>query len=1274
MLRKILRVTTLAILSIVGGMSYGQTSSTKIDLNWVENVAQPLQFSFNGAILRDFDNVVLPVYYQKIKVSSPDAEAIINFNTSEGTYVTNDTRKQLKEDFVAESYISSEDGVNYLNISILPLRYSHRAERLLSFDIIIKQNPSDQYDQRKLRKKSHYKSSSVLADGEWLKIRTNREGIFEITRSLLESGGWNTAGIDLSTIKVFGNGGGLLHEHIDEPRLDDLEELRVKVKDENGNNRLDANDRIFFYGQGAVVWIYDNGSDRFIHENHPYDEYNYYFITHGGPAGKRMNELPDGQGQSFDATIEHYEVMYLHEKDEVNFIKSGREWYGNSFRALNTQSFTHNVTNIDPTKDASIRFRTTARSTSPSVMSVSINGASIATIPYGTVTGSYEDPYAVAPKTIVSDFKPQSENLSLLFQYIPTSPEGDAWIDYYELAIPRKLVFNGSLGQYMVYSKDINNLTAAKYIFTADNYEIWDVTDHQNVGIQKYYAAGGNKEFITINPFGNRSKRYCAFDGESAFTPTLEGKVTNQNLHSQAPVNYVMVTHQNFIDQANRLAELHRSYYGSTVLVVDHRQIYNEFSSGKVDVVAIRDFLKMMYDRSIVQGVDFENVLLFGDGSYDYKDRIQNNTNFIPVFESRNSISPTSSYAADDFFAILEDGEGQYDTYDTREGLDVGIGRIPARSELQARVYVNKVVRYHSPDALGDWRNNVTLLGDDEDNNKHLNDSEELFDTINKQAPVLNVNKIYLDAFDQVSYGSGDKYPAVNDAIDKSFEKGHLLFNYLGHGGGSGMAHERVVTRTMINEWDNRFSLPLVITATCELSRYDDPSQDSPGELMLFNENGGAIGLITTTRLVIVGLNTDLNLQVIDRNLFEQEVSGEHKKLGQVFSKAANNSIRAINQRNFTLLGDPGIRLAYPKYNVVTTKVNDSLISAGVDTIKAFTKMRFEGEIRDLSGNLVDDFEGIVGPTVYDKAIEYRTLKNDPGSKVTSFYLQNSAIYRGKVSVTDGKFFFEFVVPKDIDYRYGNGKIVYYAQSADADANGVNLDLIVGGSGKDQIRDSIPPTIEIFLDDTEFIFGGLTGENTNLLVNLFDENGINTVGNGIGRNITATLDEDTEKEEVYVLNDFYQAKLNSYQEGEIEYRLNDLEEGRHTVKVKVWDVFNNSSEAYTEFVVAEDADMALDHVLNYPNPFTTFTTFHFDHNKSGRHLDVTIKILSPTGRVIKTLFASNVAAGGHFQGINWNGKDDYGDTIGRGVYVYKVSVKSDDGTSATEYQKLVILK
>jgi hypothetical protein len=442
---------------------------------------------------------------------------------------------------------------------------------------------------------------------------------------------------------------------------------------------------------------------------------------------------------------------------------------------------------------------------------------------------------------------------------------------------------------------------------------------------------------------------------------------------------------------------------------------------------------------------------------------------------------------------------------------------------------------------------------------------------------------------------------------------------------------------------------------------------------MLFNANGGAVGLVTTMRLVQISLNTRLSVKIWDNNIVA--LQGGPKSLGIFFRDTKNETQRAVNQRNFSLLGDPAMTLAFPQYEVVTTKINDSTIGVqAIDTLKAFSRIKIDGEVHDESGQKATDFNGFVYPTIFDKFLDFESLGNDELSYIRKYQLQNSVLYRGKVSVTNGDFSFQFVVPKDISYNFGDGKISYFADNGVIDAHGYDTSITVGGSITEIADDKTGPEVELFLDDESWVFGGTTDPTPLLLCKVFDENGINTVGNGIGRDITAIIDAGTEQEQTIVLNDFYQSKLDSYQAGEVEYQMEPIEPGVHTLKIRVWDVYNNVSEDETEFVVADDADLTLNNVINFPNPFTSSTVFHFDHNKVGQQMDVLLQIITPTGRIVKTFNEQMIAANSHFSGISWNGKDDYGDQLARGVYLYKLSVKTEDGNKADVTQKLVILK
>ena len=650
-------------------------------------------------------------------------------------------------------------------------------------------------------------------------------------------------------------------------------------------------------------------------------------------------------------------------------------------------------------------------------------------------------------------------------------------------------------------------------------------------------------------------------------------------------------------------------------------------------------------------------VLLIGDGSYDFKDYNDGNTNFVPTYQSANSFHPIWSYVTDDYFGLLDDEESDLVT----DIIDVGIGRWPVTSASEAQHMVDKVKSYYAKESLGVWRTKMTFVGDDEDGNLHMSQSDGQAAKAYSYAPELSVEKIYFDAYPQVAGAGGNRYPEVASAIDDNVVNGTLLMNYVGHGGELGWGHERVLQVSQVNAWENLNNMPLFLTATCEFSRFDDPSRVSAGELVLLNQKGGGIGLLTTTRLVTSGDNNNLIHAFYDQG-FSQLKNGI-SELGALTMYTKQFGPKTINTRNFTLLGDPGVKLAFPKYQIITTALPD--------TIRALSKVTVSGEIRSESGNLLSDFNGVVYPTVYDKSKNITTLNND-GVGEFNFELQKSVLFKGKASVNAGKFTYTFIVPKDIDYNFGTGRIGYYAENGEIDASGYTNSFIVGGFDENAARDDEGPEVQLYLNDESFVFGGMTNENPILIAKINDESGINTAGTGIGHDITYVLDDNTT--ESIVLNDYYESELDDYSRGEVRYNLIDLSPGLHKISVKAWDVHNNSGEGYLEFYVAESANLSIDHVLNYPNPFTTATGFYLEHSQPGESLSVLIQIFTASGKLVKILEYQTLVGESRIGPIEWDGKDDFGDNIANGVYVYKVTVANNDGQRVDKYEKLVLLK
>jgi len=756
---------------------------------------------------------------------------------------------------------------------------------------------------------------------------------------------------------------------------------------------------------------------------------------------------------------------------------------------------------------------------------------------------------------------------------------------------------------------------------------------------------------------------------------------------------------------------LHQQNEGFTYAIATTDLIYNEFGSGKPEAIAIRDFVRMLYNRNIASGKQVKYLALLGDGSYYNKIRsLSNNTNLIPTYQSFESNQLLYSTTSDDFYGLMDPNEG----YDALAELgiggavDIGVGRLICHSTSEMNSVINKIENYYKKETslsisdanptncnqtnesvMGDWRTWLVFAADDEDNSLHGSDADELAENVRAVNQNYNIDKIYLDSYQQYSTPGGQRYPDAKEDINRRINKGSLIFNYTGHGGEVGLTEERVVDIDGINSWNNFNHLTLFITATCEFSRYDDPNRTSAGELCLLNPNGGAIALFTTCRLAFSNTNKILN-SILFNNMFKKLPNGKTPCMGDIIRQTKATLTQGIAYANFHLLGDPALKLAYPTLNVNTTEINnkpviitkqDSLsnfTNVRIDTLSALSKITISGSIVNGRGLKQDNFNGLVYPTVFDKQQNISCLLNDDASSISSaslipfqFKLQKNILYRGKSQVTNGNFSFTFIVPKDISFSPGIGKISYYATNGLTDATGSYSRVVVGGTSQNVIIDNDGPQVNLYLNDKNFVNGGTTNEKPILYANLTDSSGINTVGTGIGHDINIILDQNTSKP--IVLNDFYEANLNSYQSGKVRYPFDELSEGNHRLTFKVWDIQNNSNTVYSDFVVAKSAELALNHVLNYPNPFSNHTTFFFEHNQACNPLKVSLQVFTISGKIVKTLQRSLSCEGFRPEGIDWDGKDDYGDKLARGVYIYKISVLTNDNKKADKIEKLVIL-
>tara|TARA_B110000008_G_scaffold128042_1_gene130514 strand:+ start:6064 stop:9489 length:3426 start_codon:yes stop_codon:yes gene_type:complete len=1110
--------------------------------------------------------------------------------------------------------------------------------------------------------------SSVLAEGNWFKISTDKSGVYKISYSSLEGLGVEVNNLQISSIKLFGNGGGMLPKLNSNFRHDDLVENAIKIYDSNNNGVFESSDYILFYGESPHSWSYNTQSGLFQHETHLFsDEVNYFLTIDNQSEGKRIASKIALQNAT--ETITSFNAFSFHESELENLIHSGKEWFGERFDIQNNQSFNFNFPNLEQLSPVSVKTAVVARSFVSSSFTIKANSNLLNTISVNEVPSTYYQEYAkTASKT--TEFNSSSSTISINLDYNSTDDGAQAWLNYIAVNARRSLKMAGNSLLFRDASSLGNEVGTFELSNATSGISIWDVTDPTSI-VQMPTIINGS--MLSFNDSLNELHEYIAFNSSAYLTPTLKGVVANQNLHNTAlDVEYVIVSHPKFLVPAERLANFHQAKDDITSIIVTPDQVYNEFSSGVQDVSAIRDFLRYLYRRP---NSKLKYVLLFGDGSYDPKDRVSGNTNYIPTYQSINSTHPTLSYVTDDYFGLLDDHEGLFNN----DLVDIGVGRFPVSTLSQANILVDKVERYYAKESFGSWRNDIAFIADDgdsKDGNTHMWQADSLANIVADNYKDINISKIYLDNYFQESTPGGPRSEATNHAINNKVDKGALLINYTGHGSPLGWTSERILELDQISAWDNENKLPLFMTATCKFSYFDNPAETSAGEYVLLNPNGGAIALLSTTRLVYSAPNYNLNTKFI-KTLFKK-VGGEFPRLGDVFKQTKVLSGTSANNRNFTLLGDPALCLAYPKYKVQTTNM--------VDTLKALGEVTIFGRVIDDYGlikplesarnsrtGILDSFNGTVYITVYDKEIIRTTLGQESCTPMP-YRDQNNILYKGAATVADGEFSFSFIVPKDIAYNYGAGKISYYAVSDDdepIDAGGSDDGFVIGGTADDIVYDYEGAELELFINTRNFLDGGITDENPVLLADIFDFSGINTVGNGIGHDITAVLDGNTANP--YVLNDFYEAKKDDYTKGTIRFPFYNLEKGEHTLTLKVWDVFNNSTEATITFVVADENEFTISDYSTYPNPFSNFTDIYFQHNKANQDLDVILEIYSISGALVKRQEESYYDNGYRIGPISWNGKDEYGGQLSAGMYIAKLGVSSSDGDFTSKSIRIILL-
>jgi hypothetical protein len=1146
-------------------------------------------------------------------------------------------------------------------------------------------------------------TDSVLSSGTLFRLSIQADGVYRVTRELLTSLGQNPDTVDPLNVQLFGNGGRPLPALVGAERIEDLREIPA-VRIGGGDGRFDDTDAVLFFASGPSGWEWtDVGYEHFVH---PFSNDNAVILRLAGTPAVSLQTLADGSTGAAPVftTTEGRHFIDIEESVWSREHGSGHDWMSNRIRPGNDRTLFSGLVlpgllagTVD--FEARVAIASNPRATVAMLSDGVVLGQRTAT---NIVSNSAESP--AASPTVISFVQQvaQGQPLNLSMRLLNQTNDPQAAADWVRVTYEQSLIASENWLQFMTRPGQGSSQRMQLSGFSGTPM-VWDVTD--GLMHHAYFVeASGASHLAHVPLFGNgdRPREIVAFT-EAVIQDVQSEQVrnlTNQNLRSiTTGPDLVIVTTEAFGQAAERLAD-HRRSQGLEVTVVTQDQVFNEFAGSVPDVRAIRDYMAYLYSRSNNPDLLPKYLLLFGDGHYDYRglSGLQDpQGNHVFPFETEESLRTVGTYTSDDYFGLLDPDEGVWEfvsiQHRSEERLDIGVGRLTVQTAAEAAVMTDKLIRYDDPATFGTWRSIYTAVADDgptglsaqqNDADLHLTNIDQVVQYISDEVyPSINMNKIYGETYERV-FLNGYRIPEARRDILDAIERGTLVVNYSGHGGPDGLAQEAIFTREDAGALTNGDRLPVMITATCSFGWWDLEEEQSGAEIMLLNPDGGAIALLTSVRLAYTSagqntLNAGLN-RALNREMFKLD-DGSPRRLGDILRLTKNTEVGLEgNSRKFNLLGDPSMQLGIPDGQASVESLSGVALDASSGQMKALDKVTIEGSIRGLDGQINTLFDGLVNVSVFDA--ERQVAIQERRFHIESFFRQREdLLWRGDVRAQAGRYQAEFVVPKDISYTNLPGRIAVYALDENSQALGYTENFLVGGTSDSPPDDQQGPGIDLFIGDSTFVSGATVPNNPELIVSLFDDSGINTVGTGVGHEILLSIDAD--EEGAIDIGSAFVAQPNSYQEGEIRWQLNDLEAGPHTVSVRAWDVLNNSNTAEVSFSVANDEVLNVFNVYNYPNPMNRETRFVFEHNQpSGTAAEVQIRIFTLSGRPIRTIHSDQALPDGVLGSgplvVLWDGKDDDLDRPATGIYLYRIRIAVDQPSGERQVsehvEKLAIIR
>ncbi|MCG8475316.1 MAG: type IX secretion system sortase PorU [Cytophagales bacterium] len=1093
--------------------------------------------------------------------------------------------------------------------------------------------------------------SSVLSSGEWHKLQVQERSVYRITGKWLRDRGIDWTGVASNRLAVYASEEGMLPQANAAERSFGLRECAIQVAD-GGDGRFDANDYLLFWGVAADKLV-ERQTGFYEMETNLYSQESFFYLhlKESGTTGKRVVEVSFELPQEVPPVTETGTAVLHHESEILKPVtNSGRKWYGEQFAGgFFTLGF--NLPQAAAGEELKIHSALLKRSANAAQIQLTANGSQVGVHDIGghtvcqyCVQGIEDDRFFSAPYS-------GGEQLRLEWKGSGTINLDFAAVNYRrELALEEK-AFEFVLGGPALAKVRNSNSSA----------QVWDVTDLHAVRKMGMGTYEGRQAFITTS---ESWKSYFLFTPEELPSPDYVSPVANQNLKGDLSPQMVVIYHSDFKNEALDFVSYRRGLSGLNIKAADIEQVYNEFSGGRMDVSAVRDYMRYLYKQG---GQRLKYLFLIGRSSFDYRGLTKNPNvavaPFVPSYESYNSLDPVFSYVSDDYFGLLEDSEGEWhETGSHNETLEIAVGRLPATDSRQVKYFLEKLKAYESDQALGSWNQNVVLIADDGDNNSHTRSGELLSERMLAGDPSFKVNKIYLDAVPQIEDNGDGTSPEAVSMIRKAVEKGAFMVNYIGHGREDQLAHEGIVTHESIDTWLNKNRYPIFVTATCQFGRHDDPFQSSGAERILFRRKAGGVALVTTSRPVYNTSNERLNVALYEA-MFEGRRQG--KTLGEVFVQTKNNALSGVGNRNFILLGDPSMAISKSRGTVRLTRVNETAAEEQLPVLQALEPVAFQGKLVDEAGAPLAGFNGgMVMELVGEPVTRYtKGYKSSPYP-----YHRENVFYRGIVSVRNGVFSQEVTLPKDIGTEEQSAFIRF---SATDTLQGKYLTgsfggLRLGGVSADA-QDSDPPAMLLkHAEGTPYQKGMHIQPIADWRLSLQDESGINISESDESHSLKLIIDDS---ETVFLNEDFF----NNGEGGEVRFRTS-LTLGSHQLKIQAWDLHNNMNEKIFNVQVTDLPELDIEEVSVYPNPVKSEANLTFEHNREGDDLEVNLKVLSIQGGLLYEKDWEFAESRKRIDEIDIDLRKQVQGGFPSGVYVYQLLVKSASDSFQKKYFGRIVVK